>query len=812
FDRTIRVLAATGHTVFIEVSPHPVLTAATTQTLEDAGDAPEPVVTGTLRRDDGGPGRFLASLASVHVRGTSVDWAAVLAGGRRVDLPTYAFRRQRFWPRPALATAGDVRSAGLGVVGHPLLGASVELAEGEGLVLTGRLSVRSQPWLADHAVAGTVLLPGTAFVELAVRAGDQAGCGRVEELTLTAPLVLPADSAVQLQVMVGSPDTSGGQEVSVYARPADAAAAAPWTRHASGRLAPSGEPQARLPQAEEFGVWPPQGAVPVDTGGLYEGLAADGYGYGPAFRGVRAAWRRGEEIFADVALPAEVAVDAGAFGLHPALLDAALHVLGWAGAAGDAGRPGSPADGTVRLPFAWAGISLHTSGASALRVRLRQDPGGALSLTATDHTGAPVISVDSLELRDVAAAELSARGGPQAALFGVEWVPVPVPPGEPGARWAVVGADPCGLGPGLAAAGADVRAHASLAELAEDCGAGAPVPDVVLACPGGAGAMAAGGASPEKAARYVAQAVLGLVQGWLAEERLGVSRLMVVTLGAMSVVQGEGVPDLAGAAVWGLLRSAQSENPGRLVLADLPAGTTGAGGADALGVLAAAAGTGEPELAVRDAMVYARRLVHQASGLVLPDGVGPWRLDIAERGTLDGLALTGCPQVGAPLEAGQVRVAVRAAGLNFRDVVIALGMYPGPAMLGSEIAGVVIETGPGVTDMAAGDRVLGMADGGFGPVVVTDARLLVPIPAGWSFARAASVPVAFATAWYALADLTGARAGQRLLVHAATGGVGMAAATIARHLGLEVYGTASPGKQPVLAGMGLDQDHIASSR
>ncbi|HEV3293788.1 MAG TPA: SDR family NAD(P)-dependent oxidoreductase, partial [Streptosporangiaceae bacterium] len=324
--------------------------------------------------------------------------------------------------------------------------------------------------------------------------------------------------------------------------------------------------------------------------------------------------------------------------------------------------------------------------------------------------------------------------------------------------------------------------------------------------------MAAGGASPEKAARYVAEVVLGLVQGWLAEEWLGESRLMVVTLGAMSVIQGEGVPNLAGAAVWGLLRSAQSEHPGRLVLADLPAGTTGAGGADALGVLAAAAETGEPELAVRDGMVYARRLVHQAGGLVPPDGGGPWRLDVADRGTLDGLALTGFPQASAPLEAGQVRVAVRAAGLNFRDVVIALGMYPSAAMLGSEIAGVVIDTGPEVTDLAAGDWVLGMADGGFGPVAVADARLLVPIPAGWSFARAASVPVAFATAWYALTDLAGARAGQRLLVHAATGGVGMAAVAIARHLGLEVYGTASPGKHPVLAGMGLDQDHIASSR
>ena len=272
---------------------------------------------------------------------------------------------------------------------------------------------------------------------------------------------------------------------------------------------------------------------------------------------------------------------------------------------------------------------------------------------------------------------------------------------------------------------------------------------------------------------------------------------------------GEGVADLAGAAVWGLVRSAQSENPGRLVLADLPA----AGGADVAGVLVPALESGEPELAVRGETVYGRRLVRPADGLVPPQGGTPWRLDSAERGTLDGLALVPCPEAAAPLQAGQVRIAVRAAGLNFRDVAVSLGLVdPGEARMGGDVAGIVLETGPGVTGLTAGDRVLGTADGGFGPVAVTDARLLVPVPAGWSFTQAAAVPVAFLTAWYALVDLAGARPGQRLLVHAAAGGVGMAAVTIGRHLGLEVYGTASPGKHHLLAGMGLDAAHVASSR
>jgi NADPH:quinone reductase-like Zn-dependent oxidoreductase/acyl carrier protein len=196
----------------------------------------------------------------------------------------------------------------------------------------------------------------------------------------------------------------------------------------------------------------------------------------------------------------------------------------------------------------------------------------------------------------------------------------------------------------------------------------------------------------------------------------------------------------------------------------------------------------------------------------VPGDGEPWRLDCQRRGTLDGLALVASPQAVAPLEPGQVRVAVRAAGLNFRDVLIALDMYPGQAVMGSEGAGTVLEAGPGVTGLAPGDRVMGMLGGGFGPVTVADHRLLAPIPGQWSFTRAAAVPVTFLTAWYALTDLAGARPGQRLLVHAAAGGVGMAAVSIARHLGLEVFGTASPGKWDVLAAMGLARDHIASSR
>jgi len=320
FARAVEVLAGAGHRVFVEVSPHPVLTAAI------ADDAR--TVTGTLRRDDGGPDRFLTSLANLHVLGVSVDWAAVLGGGRRADLPTYAFQHEHFWPRPAPAT-GAV-ALGLAAVNHPLLGAAVELAGADGLVLTGQLSARSQPWLADHAVAGVTVLSGTAFADLAVAAGNAAGCRTVDELTMQVPLVIPAKGAVRVQVTVDGPGPDGRRAVDVYARPA--AETGPWTRHAGGWLSPDSLPSG--PDGE-FTAWPPPGAVPVEIADPHDAGTGGGYAYGPSFRGLRAAWRRGDDLFVEAALPA--GADATGFGVHPALLDAVLQAIGLDAANGAGG-------------------------------------------------------------------------------------------------------------------------------------------------------------------------------------------------------------------------------------------------------------------------------------------------------------------------------------------------------------------------------------------------------------------------------------------------------------------------------------------
>ncbi|WP_396136940.1 type I polyketide synthase [Amycolatopsis sp. 505] len=762
FADAVATLAGLGVRTFLEAGPDAVLSAMAADCLgEDVVAVP------LLRRDRPEERTFATALAGLWVRGVPVDLSAAFPGARRVPLPTYAFQHRRYWPEVS-ARAGDVGAAGLTDAAHPLLAATLPLAGGDGVVLTGRLSLATQPWLADHAVLGTVLLPGTAFVELAIRAGDQAGCPVVEELTLAAPLVLREQDAVAIQVAVAGPDDDGRRELTIHSRPEGRD---DWTAHAAGVLAP-----AATAQPASWAEWPPAGAEPIAVTGFYDTLAASGFGYGPAFRGMRAAWRLGEEIYAEVALPEP---QASGFGLHPALLDAALHALGLRG-----GGTGP------RLPFAWTGVTLHATGATALRVRLRPGAGDAVAVDVADTTGAPVASVAALVLRPVSAEQL--HGPDSDALFQVEWTPVPVPD-TPGGRYAVVGPDPLGLAAGLASAGV-VESCVDLAELGRRTEESGEEPQYVFSA-------IRHSTQPRERAAFA----LELVREWLADERFTTARLVLVTRGAVGAADGDRVPDLTAAPVWGLLRSAQFENPGRLVLVDLD--DEDPRSAALLGAVA----SGEPQLALRDGRALAARLVRAGTGTLLQPPEGNWRLDSTGRGTLQNLALVPNP-LPETLGPGTVRVAIRAAGMNFRDVLIGLGMYPGEPLMGIEGAGVVLECGEGVTGLAPGDKVMGFFPGSFGPRSVADQRMLAKIPDGWSFSEAASVPIVFLTAYYGLVDLAGLRAGESVLVHAGAGGVGMAAIQLARHLGAEVYATASPGKWDVLRASGLDDAHLASSR
>ncbi|MCQ4043210.1 type I polyketide synthase [Streptantibioticus rubrisoli] len=579
----IRALEAEGVTTYVELGPDGALSA---MAQEYATGTFAPV----LRDGRAETQTLTAALAQAHVNGFAVDWNAYFAGARRVELPTYAFQRQRYWLDVGVSIE-DMIAAGLDTADHPLLGAAVELPESGGFVFTGRLSLQTHQWLADHAVMDTVLLPGTAFVELALRAGQEVGCDTVEELTLHAPLALPERGAVQLRLWVGEPDESGRRQLALHSRPESAPADEPWLRHAGGVLAVG-----QQPEPFDLSVWPPQGAQHVEIDGWYEGAAEAGLGYGPVFQGLRAAWRRDDELFTEIRLPQGYGTDAGAYGVHPALLDAALHGIGLGGVSPDVDDDA----GRARLPFAWTGVRLHATGADTLRVRLAPNASGGVSLRLADGTGAPVATVDALVLRPVNAEQLTAsRTAHQESLFRVEWAALPeaagtVPIGE---HWVVLGAETLEL------SGDRLDAHPDLPTLAAAVADGAPVPETVFVPL----ASTESARDVPGAARAAAREALALVRSWLADERFAESRLVFVTRGAVRVRPGEGVTDLVHAPVWGLVRSAQSENPGRFVLVDTD-------GTDASHrALAPALASDEPQLGLRAGTAHAFRLARVAA-------------------------------------------------------------------------------------------------------------------------------------------------------------------------------------------------------
>ncbi|WUU18686.1 SDR family NAD(P)-dependent oxidoreductase [Streptomyces sp. NBC_00663] len=623
FADTVRALLDDGFRLFVESSAHPVLTMGVEQTAEAHVNSPVTAV-GSLRRDEGGLLRFLTSAAEAFVGGAPVDWAVLFdgTGARRIDLPTYAFQHQHYWLESEPVAVADVTSAGLSSADHPLLGAAVALPASDGALLTGRLSLRTHPWLAEHAVAGVTLLPGTAFVELALRAGDAVGCDRVEELTLEAPLVLPEDGAVSVQVSVGGPDESGRRALSVYSQ-VDGGS---WTRHAVGALTDGG---GATVWADAGAAWPPADSEAVDVAGLYERFARNGFGYGPAFQGLRAVWRRGDEVFAEVRLPEEQWSEARNLGVHPALLDAALHAMAFGGFVRLPGTVTPDGDtGRVRLPFAWNGVSLHAQGASALRVRLAPAGPDAVAVTAVDESGRSVLSVDSLATRAISREQLSrAHGTFHESLFRLDWTSVAMAavPGGPG-RWAVLGDDGASLPTALksaGAAGAQAERYPDLAALTETVAAGGSVPDLVFVpFMSALGAGAPGELSADRV-RAMTHEALRLAQAWQSAEAFAGSRLVFVTRGAVAAGSGDGVPDPACAAVWGLVRAAQSENPDRFVLLDLDDEEA------SFAVLQQVLAGTEPQLAVRAGRAFAPRLARVRAERPA-DGAGP---DAVDEGT-----------------------------------------------------------------------------------------------------------------------------------------------------------------------------------
>ncbi|WP_262982487.1 type I polyketide synthase [Rhodococcus sp. MTM3W5.2] len=457
-----------------------------------------------------------------------------------------------------------------------MLGAAVVLADSDGAVFTGRVSLASQPWLADHTVAGTVLLPGTAFVDLAMWAGDQIDCDTVEELVLEAPLTLPADGEVSIQVEVGAADAAGRRTFAMHGRRSDAPDT-PWTRHASGALSTH-----RVAPDVDLTVWPPSGAIELDISDLLDRQAVAGFEFGPAFRGLRAAWLLDDQVFAEVRLPEQCVDDARRFGLHPALLDAALHPLSF--------LPGWDSTEMGRLAFSWNGVTLHATGAMTLRARLTAIDSGTLALVVCDGSGALVAAAESYAMRAISAGG-SEVGSAVESLYELSWQAAP-PMSREIAGLVVLGA----TGPAF-----DGESFGDLAALAAAVDAGYPPPETVAVR-----LSAIEGADVAERAHRATHAALALVQSWLSDAHFEASRLVVVTQDAVAVTVDEVGIDPAHAAVWGLLRSAQAEHPGRIMLLDTESAV------DTHAVASALARTDEAQLALRAGVVHVPRLARMA--------------------------------------------------------------------------------------------------------------------------------------------------------------------------------------------------------
>uniref|UniRef100_UPI001EE1CC33 type I polyketide synthase n=1 Tax=Salinispora pacifica TaxID=351187 RepID=UPI001EE1CC33 len=570
-----------------------------------------------------------------------LDWGVVCGGGRRVDLPTYAFQHQRYWI-DAPAGPGDVTAMGLDSADHPLLGAVVDVPGAGGVVLTGRISRTAQPWLADHAVFDTVLVPGTGLVELALHAGDQVGCPVLDELTIGAPMVLPAEGGLALRVTVAAADDSGARTLGIWTRPDDAADGTGWTRHAEGILVLRAGAD---PTAADLSAWPPPGAEPVDLTGLYDRLPDHGYGYGPAFQGLRAVWRRGDgdtaEVWAEAALPEVAAADAPRFLLHPALLDAALHANLVAEGAGD-----------TPLPFSWRGVTLHAAHAATLRIRISPATADKLAVAVADGNGNPVATIDQMVVRPVAADVLgTAARRHQRNLFEVAWRPVPTPD-VVADDWTLIDAE---------------------AELP------APAPGTVVVTLDPA-------STPPAAVHRAAERLLALLRRWLTEPGYAATTLVLLTRDAVGA--GDTPVDPVQAALWGLVRAAEAEHPGRFVLVD----TVGAG----TDHLAAALATGEPEVAVREGQLLVPRLTRVSAEA---PGDTPWPADgtvlitgglgglgsliarhlVARHGvrrllltSRSGASAPGAAELVADLTAAGAEVTVAACDVADRDALVAL--------------------------------------------------------------------------------------------------------------------------------------------
>ncbi|MFD5554703.1 SDR family NAD(P)-dependent oxidoreductase [Streptomyces sp. NPDC127068] len=787
FAPAVQEAIGSGYRHFVEVSPHPMLTGPLRDMLADA--AVEGSADRTIHRDDAGLTAFRRSLSEAHVHGAGLAWDRVIPAAGVIDLPTYRFEHRSFWLTPSADSAG-IHQTGLRPGGHRMVRAVTDLADGS-LLAVGRTSLATLPWLADHAVHGTVLLPASAMLDLLAHLADRVGRTRLSNIVLCAPLVL-SETPVDIQLHCSPPDRDGHRHVVLASRGHGRDGS--WTRNAEATLAdPSEQNDAAPHKPNPAHEWPPPGAAEVDVAAAYRELDRIGYCYGPGFRNLRRAWKDGNTTYTEVDLPPGHTSDG--FLTHPALLDAALHA-----------QHHGLADDRTLLPYAITSFQIHARGARALHATVTATDPRTVRVEATDASGRPVLTISGLRSQHTTDRHLrSLLAVADSVAHQHGWQPLTAPrqPAAPTAAdatpvWgAVTTAD-------------DLPVRHTLRDIARaeelvTTGAG-KLDRLILDCRTESTSLPSGTQVHQRLGR-----LLGDLQAFLASEALTDTRLLLLTRQAQSTEFGESVRDPGAAACAALAHSASREHPGRIQILDTgdqtPTSRT----------LALMDDSPHTWHAQRADFVLVPELVSASGGeaLTLPADGGPWRLTPSPQRALEDVRPVVALDLEQPVAADRIRVRVTATGVNFRDTLVCLGVLD-LGIIGFEAAGVITDVGGDVTGWSPGERVVGLSDtaerGCYASAADFLPHRLVRVPPGLRLTHAAGLPIVSATARAALVDLAQVRAGEKVLIHAAAGGVGSVAVHMAQRLGAEVYATASPSKHGLVHSAGIPRERIADSR
>jgi myxalamid-type polyketide synthase MxaB len=799
FAPGIQTLHSQGFDLFLEVGPSPVLINLGKRCLpEESGHW-----AASLRQGQPEALTLRKALGTLYTRGVKVDWDLVEGPRQRapISLPTYPFQHERYWFKTVNARPRREQPE------QPLLGNRLRSPGLQASVFETQVDAGSLSYLWDHRAYANALFPAAGYIEMMLSAAAALKPGSravLEDVTIQDTLVLPAEDAVILQAVL-TPQPGGSTQIKIYSTRGSAADAAEWQLHAYANI-----PATAAPSADASGLDAARAlcAEQVEVSGYYQTLAQMGMDYGPAFQNIHELWRGAGQALARVELAESL--PANGYSLHPALLDACLQTVAAA----------FPASAETYLPIGFDRVSLFAQPGRELWSVARVQPGenaetfrADLAIYAPD--GQLVGQIDGMRIKHTSAATLQrlvqrAAGRPAFAdwLYRMEWHPQPLAeqpaPAALPASWLIVADGELGT------ALAGLLPNAVLATTADTLAQDGPQRWSIRAGQPGDFHQLLESTQPGGVVCLTAstQATLHVLQAACAMPSL--PQVWLATLGAQPVNALDGGSEdvqVAPAALWGLARSTRLEYPDlHLHSVDLDPASLVESNTRSLWQEIQAQ-PGEDEVAYRNEQRYAHQLVHLAAA---PTHLQPVRLEITTRGELDNLALR--PMQRSPLAAGAVEIAVRATGLNFRDVLNTLGMYPGDAgALGHECSGVVTAVGADVTHLYPGDRVLALASDCFATYAVARQEFVVRKPADMSFEQAATIPIAFLTADYALNSLGRMRPGERVLIHAAAGGVGLAAVQLAQLAGAEIYATAgSPAKREMLTELGVQ--HVLDSR